>query len=116
MSSSYAVWVQALRDNSEYDTKNNTSVFIAEEGWFGQDMTFEALSSSPAPSTIPVVLAWMVRSDVLPGPNETRDGKETCPTDLHTNICHSEHNQTLHVQMPRGFPWQPLPPGRMLRY
>ncbi|KAL6847392.1 hypothetical protein ACP4OV_023245 [Aristida adscensionis] len=69
----------------------NGSLIIAEEGWFDH-MDSEQVLSSGRVRAIPAVLAWAVRSTVLSGSNETRAGNETCPRDLGTTMCHSNHS------------------------
>ncbi|OEL16473.1 Wall-associated receptor kinase 2 [Dichanthelium oligosanthes] len=69
------------------------AALIAEEGWFEPNITAEALSNAERTAIVPIVLAWaIVNSSSQPGPNETRDGRATCPNDLGSTGCHSRYS------------------------
>ncbi|KAL6844962.1 hypothetical protein ACP4OV_025621 [Aristida adscensionis] len=68
------------------------AAFIAEEGWFQEKMSAKTLSNSTWTAVVPTVLAWVIFSSTLPGPNGTRDGNATCPKDLGNTGCHSSYS------------------------
>ncbi|CAL5022448.1 unnamed protein product [Urochloa decumbens] len=89
---SYKVMVKSIRNAVPIISDDPFTVLIAEQGWFNKNVTTELMSGADG-TTVPVMLAWMVGSMVaLPRPNKTRDGNETCPSDLGTTICHSSHS------------------------
>nr|CAB3480746.1 unnamed protein product [Digitaria exilis] len=93
---SYDVTLRLLNDDrlATIVNQNNFSVHIAEEGWFDGNTT----TSGNLLPAVPAVLAWVIRSSVLQGTNETRDGDQTCPTDLGTGTCHSGNSSCTTVR------------------
>ncbi|KAL6655027.1 hypothetical protein ACP70R_005853 [Stipagrostis hirtigluma subsp. patula] len=67
------------------------SVLIAEEGWFHQNITSKTLTTA-----IPVVLAWVARSNALKEPNRTLQGNAACLDSGH-HMCHSSYSSCTTV-------------------
>ncbi|KAL6858764.1 hypothetical protein ACP4OV_017766 [Aristida adscensionis] len=79
---------------------------MAEEGWFDLDKLSDTDTNyPPADPTVPAVLTWAVRSEVLKGWNMTLDGDATCPKDLSSVTCHSSYStcQTIASNISDGY-------------